>query len=138
MDIDMGALRALEREREISLPVLLDAIRSALHAAYLHTDHPVRDSEVLIDERTGEVAVAEGLDAPVGAVLQVTTYGPDGTERPSSVTVVGLVDLGAELAGGASRAFVEPVLQRLRELSTPGLLLSGDPAEGVTPGRAGW
>ena len=57
MDIDMGALRALEREREISLPVLLDAIRSALHAAYLHTDHPVRDSEVLIDERTGEVAV---------------------------------------------------------------------------------
>lgn len=57
MDIDMGALRALEREREISLPVLLDAIRSALHAAYLHTDHPVRDSEVQIDERTGEVAV---------------------------------------------------------------------------------
>ena len=57
MDIDMGALRALEREREISLPVLLDAIRSALHAAYLHTDHPVRDSEVLIDESTGEVAV---------------------------------------------------------------------------------
>ena len=30
--------------------MLLDAIRSALHAAYLHTDHPVRDSEVLIDE----------------------------------------------------------------------------------------
>ena len=57
MDIDMGALRALEREREISLPVLLDAIRSALHAAYLHTDHPVRDSEVLIDDSTGEVAV---------------------------------------------------------------------------------
>ena len=32
--------------------------------------------------------------------------------------------------GGASRAFFEPVLQRLRDLSTPGLLLSGDPAEG--------
>ncbi|WP_193104196.1 transcription termination factor NusA [Brachybacterium sp. FME24] len=57
MDIDMGALRALERERDIRLPVLLDAIRSALHAAYLHTDHPVRDSEVIIDEHTGKVAV---------------------------------------------------------------------------------
>src|SRR5690606_29522561 len=57
MDIDMGALRALERERDISLPVLLDAIRRALHAAYLHTDHPVKDSEVVIDERTGAVTV---------------------------------------------------------------------------------
>ena len=70
MDIDMGALRALEREREISLPVLLDAIRSALHAAYLHTDHPVRDSR-WIDERTGEVAViARERDAD-GVVLEV-------------------------------------------------------------------
>lgn len=57
MDIDMGALRALERERDISLPVLLDAIRQALHAAYLHTDHPIRTSEVIIDEKTGEVRV---------------------------------------------------------------------------------
>ena len=36
--------------------------------------------------------------------------------------------------GGASRAFFEPVLQRLRELSTPGLLLAGDPAEGALVG----
>ncbi|UEJ83710.1 transcription termination factor NusA [Brachybacterium halotolerans subsp. kimchii] len=57
MDIDMGALRALEREREIPVDVLLDAIRQALYAAYLHTDHPVKDSEVTIDERTGAVAV---------------------------------------------------------------------------------
>ena len=74
MDIDMGALRALEREREISLPVLLDAIRSALHAAYLHTDHPVRDSEVQIDERTGEVAViAREHDAEGNLVEEWTT-----------------------------------------------------------------
>src|SRR5690625_5878359 len=70
MDIDMGALRALERERDIRLPVLLDAIRSALHAAYLHTDHPVRDSEVIIDEKTGEVAVVARERDAEGTILE--------------------------------------------------------------------
>jgi N utilization substance protein A len=86
MDIDMGALRALEREREISLPVLLDAIRSALHAAYLHTDHPVRDSEVLIDERTGEVAViARERDAD-GVVLEEWDDTPENFGRVAAST----------------------------------------------------
>ena len=86
MDIDMGALRALEREREISLPVLLDAIRSALHAAYLHTDHPVRDSEVLIDERTGEVAViARERDAD-GIVLEEWDDTPENFGRVAAST----------------------------------------------------
>lgn len=86
MDIDMGALRALEREREISLPVLLDAIRSALHAAYLHTDHPVRDSEVLIDERTGEVAViARERDAD-GNVLEEWDDTPENFGRVAAST----------------------------------------------------
>jgi S-DNA-T family DNA segregation ATPase FtsK/SpoIIIE len=44
-------------------------------------------------------------------------------------------DLGFHLliarrAGGASRAAFEPVLQRLKELGSPGLLLSGDRQEG--------
>ena len=46
MDIDMGALRALEREREISMEVLLEAIESALLAAYQHTPHPAREARV--------------------------------------------------------------------------------------------
>ena len=86
MDIDMGALRALEREREISLPVLLDAIRSALHAAYLHTDHPVRDSEVLIDDSTGEVAViARERDAD-GTVLEEWDDTPEDFGRVAAST----------------------------------------------------
>jgi N utilization substance protein A len=86
MDIDMGALRALEREREISLPVLLDAIRSALHAAYLHTDHPVRDSEVLIDERTGEVAVIARERDPDGTVLEEWDDTPENFGRVAAST----------------------------------------------------
>ncbi|MDO5662595.1 MAG: transcription termination factor NusA [Brachybacterium sp.] len=57
MDIDMGALRALERERDISLPILLDAIRQALLVAYQHTDDHARTARVEIDEKTGRVAV---------------------------------------------------------------------------------
>src|SRR5699024_11266535 len=86
MDIDMGALRAFEREREISLPVLLDAIRSALHAAYLHTHHPVRDSEVLIDDSTGEVAViARERDAD-GTVLEERDDTPENFGRVAAST----------------------------------------------------
>ncbi|MCS6712347.1 transcription termination/antitermination protein NusA [Brachybacterium sp. EF45031] len=63
MDIDMRALRALEQEREIRIDVLIDAIRQALLVAYQHTDHPVKDAEVRIDERTGTVSViARALD----------------------------------------------------------------------------
>nr|BBH95310.1 type VII secretion protein EccC [Thermogemmatispora argillosa] len=48
--------------------------------------------------------------------------------------------------GGVSRAMFEPIMQRLREMGTPGLILSGDPMEGkllhgqaatpLPPGRA--
>lgn len=51
---------------------------------------------------------------------------------------VGLHVVVARRTGGAGRAFFEPLLQRLRDLGTPGLLLSGDPGEGalIGPHRA--
>jgi S-DNA-T family DNA segregation ATPase FtsK/SpoIIIE len=47
---------------------------------------------------------------------------------------VGLHLLVARRSGGASRALFEPVLQRLRDLGTQGLLLSGDRQEGPLVG----
>jgi S-DNA-T family DNA segregation ATPase FtsK/SpoIIIE len=47
---------------------------------------------------------------------------------------VGLHVLVARRTGGASRGILEPLLLRLRELGTPGLLLSGDPQEGALLG----
>ncbi|HET7352052.1 MAG TPA: type VII secretion protein EccCb, partial [Marmoricola sp.] len=49
-------------------------------------------------------------------------------------------DVGLHLAlarrsGGASRALYEPVIQSLRDLATPGLLLSGSPDEGPLLGN---
>ena len=61
---------------------------------------------------------------------------------------VGLHLVVARHSGGAARAFYEPVLQALRDLATPTLLLSGSPDEGplvggvrpvaAPPGRGLW
>jgi len=48
---------------------------------------------------------------------------------------VGLHLVLARRAGGASRALYEPVLQSLRDLAAPGLLLSGSPDEGPLLGN---
>lgn len=49
---------------------------------------------------------------------------------------VGLHVVVARRTGGASRGILEPLLLRLRELGTPGLLLSGDPQEGALLGSS--
>ena len=48
---------------------------------------------------------------------------------------IGLHLIVARLCGGAARALYEPVLQRLRELDTPGLLMSGNREEGALFGN---
>lgn len=48
---------------------------------------------------------------------------------------VGLHVVIARRSGGASRAMFDPVLQSLRDLAQPGLLLAGDPEEGPLLGR---
>ena len=48
---------------------------------------------------------------------------------------VGLHVVVARRSGGASRALYEPVIQSLRDLAMPGLMLSGSPDEGVLIGN---
>jgi S-DNA-T family DNA segregation ATPase FtsK/SpoIIIE len=48
---------------------------------------------------------------------------------------IGLHVVLTRRAGGASRAIYEPVLQRLRELDSPGLLMSGNREEGALIGN---
>jgi S-DNA-T family DNA segregation ATPase FtsK/SpoIIIE len=50
---------------------------------------------------------------------------------------VGLHLVVARRSGGAARALYEPVLQTLRDLATPALLLSGSPDEGPLVGGVG-
>ncbi|ROS28115.1 transcription termination factor NusA [Cellulomonas sp. PhB150] len=57
MDIDMQALRLLEREREISLDVLVSAIEQALLSAYHRTPYAHQRARVEVDRKSGHVTV---------------------------------------------------------------------------------
>lgn len=48
---------------------------------------------------------------------------------------VGLHLVIARRSGGASRALYEPVIQAMRDLAAPGLMLSSSPDEGALIGR---
>ncbi len=66
MDIDLAALRALERERGISLDVLIPAIEQALLLAYQRTEGHYRHARAELDRKTGHVVVwaREELEVP--------------------------------------------------------------------------
>ena len=57
-------------------------------------------------------------------LLPLLDYLPHGRD-------IGLHLVVARRAGGAGRALYEPVLARLRELSSPGLVMSGSRDEGA-------
>src|SRR5665647_2741732 len=57
MDIDLAALRGLERERDISLDVIIPAIEQAMLVAYHRTEGARRLARVELDRKTGHVIV---------------------------------------------------------------------------------
>lgn len=69
--------------------------------------------------------VATGSSSPVAPLVPLLGQARD----------VGLHLVVARRAGGAGRAGYESVLQSLRELAMPGILLSGDPQEGALLGN---
>ncbi|GAB2919149.1 transcription termination factor NusA [Micromonospora polyrhachis] len=72
MNIDLAALRALEREREIPLDTILAAIESALLTAYRHTEGAQAHARVEIDRKTGVALVyAQEVDEEGTVVREV-------------------------------------------------------------------
>ncbi len=57
MDIDMTALRALEREKDISFDLVVQAIEQALLIAYHRTEGSQQRARVELDRKTGHVTV---------------------------------------------------------------------------------
>ena len=57
MDIDMNALRALEREKDLSFDVVVEAIEQALLSAYHKTPDARSNARVELDRGTGHVVV---------------------------------------------------------------------------------
>jgi S-DNA-T family DNA segregation ATPase FtsK/SpoIIIE len=70
----------------------------------------------------------------------LVTTGPTNPLHPLLDYLPQARDIGLHLvltrrSGGASRAMYEPVIQRLRELASPGLVMSGDREEGALLGN---
>ena len=57
MDIDLSILRMLEREKEISFEVLVEAIEQALLTAYHKTPGAQEKARVVLDRQSGHVTV---------------------------------------------------------------------------------
>ena len=57
MNIDIAALKGLVREKDVSLDTVVEALESALHAAYERTEGAQERARVALDRKTGEVTV---------------------------------------------------------------------------------
>jgi N utilization substance protein A len=86
VDIDMGALRALEREKEISFPMLVEAIESALLIAYQRTEGHQPRARVELDRKNGHVTVWAAETDEDGSVLREWDDTPTGFGRIAATT----------------------------------------------------
>ncbi len=86
MDIDLSILRMLEREKEISFDVLVEAIEQALLTAYHKTPGAQEQARVVLDRKNGHVSVLAretGEDGVRGPEFEDT---PDGFGRIAATT----------------------------------------------------
>ena len=57
MDVDLAALKAIERDRDIPMDYLLKTLEDALLNAYHKTPHALRGVKVEVDRKSGKVSV---------------------------------------------------------------------------------
>lgn len=124
MDIDLQALRALERERDVSLDILIPAIENAVLQAYLRTDDHYPSARAELDRKTGKVViwareaheVTEEVPAPEDDEDQSPRtrvrreLGPEFDDTPSGF---------GRIAASTAR---QVIVQRMRELEDEAIL----------------
>ncbi|MFD6446515.1 transcription termination factor NusA [Promicromonospora sp. NPDC060204] len=109
MDIDMSTLRMLERERDLSLDVLVAAIEQALLSAYHRTPDAYNRARVEVDRASGHVTVWAREELPVAEdpedpdARPVVELGPEFDDTPQ--------DFG-RIATATAR---QVIVQRLRD-----------------------
>ncbi|MBD0292012.1 MAG: transcription termination/antitermination protein NusA [Jiangellaceae bacterium] len=86
MDIDLTALRALEREKQISFDLVVHALEQALLVAYERTEGAHRPARAELNRKTGHVTVwAQEVDDD-GTVLREWDDTPEGFGRIAATT----------------------------------------------------
>jgi N utilization substance protein A len=86
MDIDLSLLHALEREKEISFDILIDALEQALLTAYHKTPGAQPKARVQLDRKTGRVTVLAAETDEEGEVLREFDDTPEGFGRIAATT----------------------------------------------------
>jgi N utilization substance protein A len=86
VDIDMTILRSLEREKEISFDILVEAIEQALLTAYHKTPGAVEAARVHLDRKSGHVTVYAAETDEEGNVLSEYDDTPAGFGRIAATT----------------------------------------------------
>ena len=86
MDIDLNILRSLEREKEISFDVLVEAIEQALLTAYQKTPGAAEQARVVLDRKTGHVTVFAAELDDEGQKLGEHDDTPEGFGRIAATT----------------------------------------------------
>ncbi len=86
MDIDMSILRSLEREKEISFEILVEAIEQALLTAYHKTPGAQTNARVELDRKSGHVTVYAAETDEEGNVVGEYDDTPVGFGRIAATT----------------------------------------------------
>jgi N utilization substance protein A len=86
VDIDMTVLRSLEREKEISFDVLVEAIEQALLIAYQRTPGAQPKARVELDRKSGHVSVLAAETDEEGNVVGEYDDTPAGFGRIAATT----------------------------------------------------
>ena len=86
MDIDMNILRSLEREKEISFDILVEAIEQALLTAYHKTPGAQTTARVQLDRKSGHVTVFAAETDEEGNTLAEYDDTPAGFGRIAATT----------------------------------------------------
>jgi N utilization substance protein A len=144
VNVDIAALRAIERDKEIPFDTVLEAIETALLTAYRHTDGHQPHARIDIDRKSGLVRVMAQELAEDGAVAREWDDTPEGFGRIAATTarqviVQRLRDAEHERTFGEFSAkegeIVSGVIQRDARANARGVVvvqLSGQ-IEGVLP-----
>ena len=86
MKIDMTVLRSLEREKDISFDLVVQAIETALLTAYRHTEGAQPHARAELDRKSGEVAILAQEVDDEGQVLREYDDTPEGFGRIAAST----------------------------------------------------
>ncbi|NIH81288.1 transcription termination factor NusA [Amycolatopsis viridis] len=143
MNVDIAALRAIERDKDIPFETVLEAIETALLTAYKHTEGHQPHARIDIDRKTGVVRVLAHTLSEDGEVDEEWDDTPEGFGRIAATTARQVIlqrlrDAEHEKTYGEfsarEREIVAGVIQRDARANARGMVVVqvGD-TEGVIP-----